>query len=464
MTELSYLWDGIVVGDASLAPYDKDEFNTYIAGIHTADSDDAFVIPGYADDLEALTTGSMAVSISTGAAVIQHYMYVNTTARSLTLNRPQFYRFDYIALELDVINQTVRLVVIEGNDSSDYTLLENPNLTQTTSLWQSPIARIFLDGTDFSVVKEFIYDERKFAITAYSAGKYDQKNLIKNSEFMCVPGGTTPSIWLWSTTGSLDVQTVGSKAGAMSRGQTISFDGTDVLYHYVPLDGIQEGETFTLHGTFEEITGDASFIEFTIQGLGSLGSSVSVASLPVEQQFIRLEANDVVIFTKTFRVSGIPESGFKGLRLRIGSDGGTSNVGQCILVKGYHAGPLRQITEYIPAHNGPFTDASWTDTAKSTGTTTIDFTADFGAEILPQTKAVQLRLRGRDSGSAAGSPYMRILGYNATYANEYGRLDLEGVTNDVYREITCMSQLRIDVVATGGGTFDATVEVMGIYI
>lgn len=472
MSELSYLWDGIVTGDATEAPYRKDGFNTYITGIHSADTDDVLVIPGYLNDLDILLTGGLGVSVSTGAALLQNYVYVNDSAVSFSLTPPALYnfRYDYVALQLDTTNQQIRLVIIEGVDTDDYTTLETPNLTQTAALWQSPIAKIFIDSR-YSLDAYHIYDERMFAVTSYSQNTYRQNNLIYNSEMMYIDGSGVPE--RWQTGGAFTTLQADTKLSPMTRGQSVRFDG-NALYHYITTNSrIYPGHIYTLQGVIKEITGDDSYIRIYLQGL--LVGGINVVDLTSSVEYIKLEADDEIIFTLRTRID--IDTPLYGFRLFAYSDGGDTSLGQCILTEGYHPGPFRQFEEQIILQEA-VTDAAWSDTAKSTGTTTIDFTSDFNALIQPKTKAVILRLRGRDSGSAAGAPYMRILGYAAPFASEYGRLDLEGVTNDVYREIVCLApvnqplydiesatpSVRIDVAASGAGTFDATVEVLGIVI
>lgn len=471
MTETSYLWDGLVTGDATLAPYNKTEFNKYIFGAYVEDSEFAFVIPGYLNDLEVVSTGGYAVSVSTGAALLQQQMYINSSPLSLSIDQvtdPTYFRFDYIALQLDQINQTLRAVVLKGLETNDYTLLENPALIQTGAFWQAPIARLFVDGSETSILAENIHDYRKFAVTTYTTNTFTyNQNLIQNSEFMAwsVPGTNNPSKWVRSgVAGDSAVAAFGS----MVRGQAWSLPASSGLV-YNNTDLQAQFPVCTVKGSFYVATGDASEL---IIGLSN--ASVTVPTTPfITKKYTRLEVGDIVEFQFTCRIPTTNPTWRLAVSLR--SNGGIHYIGQIILVPGYHPGPYRQMLETLPLLY-PITDANWTNTAKSTSTTTIDFTATFGSDVLRQTKAVVLRLRGRDSGSAAGAPYMRILGYSAAFPIEYGRLDLEGVTNDVYRETTCICpvgqpiyaaqsqipQLRIDIVATGAATFDATVEVIGI--
>lgn len=480
MTEVSYLWDGIITGDATEAPYDKAEFNEYINGIHSADTDDVLVIPGYLDDLEVTTSGGLSVSIKSGAALIQNYLYINTENTAVSIEYPSSntYRYDFIVLRLNKSDQQVRVGVVKGTEVEDYTALEDPILTQTSAIWETPLAKIYLPGSSVNVQSKYIYDERIFAVTKFSQAVYSQDNIIKNSELMAIDSSDMPEGWEYYTylgipVGTMTTQTAATKTDIMPRGQTITLQGTKILLINNYLN-IHNGDIFTLKGTFREETGNDSYIRFTINTLSSAGAILSPVFRTIE--YIRLEADDEVQFTVTFKVEDADQYA-TGIQVQIYSPDGDTSVGQLILVRGYHPGPFRQIREYIPFAT-EVTDASWSDTPASTGTTGIDFTIDFNAQIMPQTRAVLLRLRGRDSGSAAGAPYMDILGYFAPFNSEYGHLDLQGVTNDVYRENTCVApvnqalwdgqdetpQLRIDLVATGAGTFDATVEVLGIFV
>lgn len=467
MTETSYLWDGIVTGDATLAPYDKDEFNRYVAGMHTADSDDAVVIPGYLNDLDVLWTGGLSVSVDTGAALIQNYMYVNDSAVSLAVSTIEsgYFRYDYVVLELDTLNQKVRLKIVEGTAVNVHTDLEYPGLTQTDAIWQSPLASIYVYNA--SVVYYYdIHDERTFAYTAYTRSKYDRENLLKNSEFMILNSDGSVPCWTGTTV------TADTRAYDMKRGQTVYFNGAH-LYQYVNTQApIKQGEMYYLKGTINDVTGDSA-TQIVVAGLTTL-TGTGVENITY-RWYRRIEAGTEVEVLIPLKID--TTSRIYGFRIDFYPSTGDVAFGQFVLVKGYHPGPYRLISETILLDD-VITDAAWSDTAKSTSTTTIDFTADFSGLVMPGTKAVILRMRARDSGSAGGAPYLRAIGYNASYTNEYGRVELQGVTNDVYREVQCIvpvnqaiydaqdntPQLRLDVVATGAGTLDATVEVVGVII
>ncbi|MFA7101462.1 MAG: hypothetical protein WC196_07045 [Bacilli bacterium] len=476
MTETSFLWDGVVTGDATYAPYNKTEFNKYMCGIHVETSDDVYVIPGYLNDLNITWTGGYSVSVNSGAAIIQNYVYINDAPLSLGVTKPSYgyYRYDYVVLQLNTSDQTIRLVIKEGIGVSDYTLLERPVLTQTGAIWESPIALLYVTYLYPNYIpQKYILDERKFAVTNYTLSKYSQNNLLSNSEFMCFNGSGIPENWDDTIFGTVTTATAAEKTSIMSRGQSFSVNSGRGYFQNVWLRGVAVNTPYTLRVSFKEIDGDTSRLEARVYSINSSGSATATLAV---QEFIELTADDEIDFSITFKITSVPTN-FYGFRIQFISDGGITNIGQPIFVEGYHPGPFRQFHEYI-GFTSALADAAWTDTAKSTGTTTVDLTASFNGEIQPQTKAVVARLRARDQGSAAGTASIGVLGYVAPFTADYGRLELDGVTNDVYRELTCVvpvnqpiynaqssvPQFRIDVVATGVGTLDATVELLGAFI
>jgi hypothetical protein len=479
MAELSYLWDGTVTGDATEAPYDKDEFNTYMLLSSTTDNtlNNAYVVPGYLDDLQVYSdqTGFF-VSVAAGAAIMGgRYIYVNDTSVTLnidTITSSGYFRYDYIVLRLDVVNQKIRLVVIKGTETPSALTLIPPTLTQNDFTREIPIAQIYVDDVNSSVQNNHVYDLRKFATNAATSNKYKllNKNLVVNSEFMAFSSSDTvtpPEGWTQDNTLNSITASATTKFSVMSRGQAISIgsSGTCALQQIIQID--TSNQVFTVKGIIKNVSGAS--LPPTIS-LYSCHINGTTFGNPVSQKYDNTLPGTEIEFQFTFKfpVDTIREA----LLLEIKTSGGVVEVGQIIVTTGYHPGPFREINETI-LFRERMTNASWSDTAKSSTTNTLDLTT-FG--VLPRTKGVFMRTRGRDSGSAGGVAYIQLFGYAAPYNTVYGRVTLDGITNDVYRENTFFvpvdapiyaaqdetPQLRVTVIATGASTFDATLEIVGI--
>jgi hypothetical protein len=475
MTEKSYLWDGTVTGDASEAPYDKDKFNTFMFLLQATDNvlNNAYTVPSYLNDLRTYSdeTG-MFVIVDSGAAIMGgRYLFKSDTSVSLNIDSiatSGYFRYDYIILRLNTNAQTIRLAVLKGSETNDPTLLSEPTLTQTTLIREIPIARIYVDDATTYIQDKYVHDRRIFATNAYTSNEYklSDRNLIINSEFMAASGipSTEPEGWDGAATRMV------SKLSKMSRGQAVEIDSTSFslfLLQSIPIN--PQYKTFTVKGILKDTTGGSSYSSVTLYPT-TLDGTVLPGTFK-SQEYINIVANTEIEFQ--FTVTLDDDTLLKAIQLRVFSSGGTLEVGQIIVVPGYHPGPFREFNETIMFRRA-LTAAGWSDTAKSSGTTLVDLNADYG---LPnRTKGVYVRLRGRDSGSAGGVASIQLQGYAAPYNTIYGTVELDGVNNDVYREGAFYipvdppiynaqdetPQMRIIVVATGAGTFDATAEIIGV--
>lgn len=485
MTELSYLWDGTVTGDASIAPYNKEEFNFYMFRPSITENleNSVYVVPGYLQDLWVKgTTAGSYVTIAPGAAIVGgNYLYVSDATVTLTVDQIEttdYFRYDYVILRVDVEAQTVRLAIKKGAETNDPAALVPPTLTQDDFVREIAIAQIYRE--DNSIVwDDFVYDLREFATNYYNAihHKRVNRNLAVNSEFMAtsamiVASGTYEIPDAWSLSGA--AATLSSPLTGMSRGQSIAVvgdGGERYLYQIIPIDPAIK--TFTVKGIIKNTTGGSTF-QCSVGLYPTMIDGSAVSGVHKRQVYTSQVAGTETEFQ--FTVTFDENSLFEAVTLRVGTifpTTGTVEVGQILVVQGYHPGPLREIHETIMFHER-LDGTNWTATAKSSGTTLIDLITEFG--ILDRTRGVFVRVRARDSGSAGGSPSLAVEGYAAPYNVVYGTVELNGVTNDVYRESTFYvpvdipvydvydytPQLRAVVVASGAGTLDATLEIVGI--
>lgn len=479
MTEKSYFWDHATGGDSFYSPYDADEFNTFHFFPAVGDAfDTAYIVPGYLNDLDVLSAGGSqhAVAVRSGAAFINNFLYVNDADTTVSLRRAAsgYFRWDTIVLRLDrtTARPTIRIGVVEGVEQTTYTATVLPSLTQTTAIYEVKLADVFVNGVSTYITAASINDGRRFAKTAYSTAAFSisPQNLLRNSEWLAFSySGTAnkaPDMWLSTTTSGSYF--TGRPYGSGRGNRAVLVDtspNNSFLTQYIKAG---KSKTFTFSAPVD-VTAAGSFAVY-LYGIRKNGtfSTVSKSFQVLDQYF-----TGYVQMTVTF-----PEDDIDIIQVFVTAINGDVQLSQPILVAGYHPGQCRAISEVVMfRYNTP--DASWAATAKSTGTTTIDLASSFNSIIKNYTKAVVLRIRGRDSASAAAANcYMNILGYAAPFNGIYGSLHLEGVTNDNWREMqvivpvdqiywgtgTTGAQFRIQIQATGAGTFDATVQLAGIII
>lgn len=481
MTEKSYMWTHGVGGDASYSPYDASEFNLYHFlplvgdGINTT-----YVVPGYLNDLEVQSPNNglgassfFGVVVKPGAALLNNYLYLLDETKTLIIRKPSagYVRRDIVVLRYTNINNKpkIRLGVVEGTDS----LADNaatPALTQTLVTYEVALAIITVNGNAVSIYGNYIEDRRRFIYNMYCKKMFGgfKGNLIQNSEFLgnSYDGTASQGPDHWVPTGTtLNTRTAMSVGSGRGNWGYNLDTGDGGIKQFIPAGRYR---TFTLSLYYSKVNSNNDF-SISVSGYGADG-------LLKKQKMVSLQDQPASEAAQYFQWTFTFDEEIDLLYLLI-SSGATTTIVQPILVPGYHPGNYRPVQEVV-MFQIEVTDANWLASAKSTGTTTIDLTASFGTFIKSYTRAIILRLRGRDSGSAAAaSCYLRALGYAAPYNSVYGSLELEGVTNDVWREIHCIVPIdqiyyvtgagirfRLEVLATGVGTFDATASIVGIII
>lgn len=142
MTEYSYYWDGLVTGDATLAPYSPSRYTTIWKNLFTHDGDQG-IINEHGNELEVSGIAG-AVIVNTGAALVEGYFYENTAQENVTIPTPvSDPRIDRIVLQKDPITQTVRITRLIGVEAA---VPVAPTLTQVAgAIWEIPIAQIYID-------------------------------------------------------------------------------------------------------------------------------------------------------------------------------------------------------------------------------------------------------------------------------------------------------------------------------
>lgn len=141
MTETSRFWDGISVGDATVAPYDAPtEFANVLNSIGGPGSTPANfggISPSELNGLEVSGTVS-PVSVNTGRAIVYGNWYQNDAAVTVVIPTPAgATRIDRIVLRKDWSAQTVRITRIAGAEGG-----AAPALVQVAgTTWDIPLAQ-----------------------------------------------------------------------------------------------------------------------------------------------------------------------------------------------------------------------------------------------------------------------------------------------------------------------------------
>lgn len=163
MVETSYFWEGLITGDAVLAPYSTDRYHANWQTLFT-EADDEGVISDYLNELE-VTGISQGFAMDTGAALVDGTFYRNDTRISVGIDLPiTDPRIDRVILRKDWGTQTVRRARIEGVENPAPT---PPALTQTEgAIWEIPLAQLLITVAGAITVT----DEREFAETPLGPG------------------------------------------------------------------------------------------------------------------------------------------------------------------------------------------------------------------------------------------------------------------------------------------------------
>jgi len=158
MTETSFYWNGLVTGDASLAPYSHNVWNRLWQVMFTR-ADNEGVLDGIDNEL-AVSGTTVAVSVATGKALVDGSLYQSSEAVSIAIPTPVTDpRIDRIVVRKDWSTQTIRIARVAGTENASPTA---PALTQTDlSIWEIPLAQALI--TTGGVIT--VTDERENART-----------------------------------------------------------------------------------------------------------------------------------------------------------------------------------------------------------------------------------------------------------------------------------------------------------
>lgn len=141
MTQKSWPWSGVAVGDATLAPYTNKFFADMFQLLNVYDRTTMGVVDtGHASYPGGLlvNAGAGFVTVQTGVGVSDGMWLTNDAAVNLTPDDTPTLRTDLVVIQKDVTAQTARLVLLKGTDGSAVP----PTLTQTLAIWEVPLAEV----------------------------------------------------------------------------------------------------------------------------------------------------------------------------------------------------------------------------------------------------------------------------------------------------------------------------------
>lgn len=147
MTERSYVWDGQLIGDATIAPYDTSEWARIWRNLTGGARVNYGVLKGTGDGtnepltVRATSPASKNVDVLQGAALVHGRLYETDATVTLAIapNASGNPRIDLVILRADFVLQTVRLAVKQGTPAASPT---PPTLQQDTSFWEIPLAAV----------------------------------------------------------------------------------------------------------------------------------------------------------------------------------------------------------------------------------------------------------------------------------------------------------------------------------
>lgn len=139
MTETSYYWADINIGDGSLSPYDDDEFSDIWRILFQRDRTTQGPIDDYLNELEVTNPAGTTITVDTGAALVDGKLYTNSSSVSNVIAAPAVAtRYDRVVLRKSWAAQTVRVAILTGVEGGGV-----PALTQTDGVtWEIPLATV----------------------------------------------------------------------------------------------------------------------------------------------------------------------------------------------------------------------------------------------------------------------------------------------------------------------------------
>lgn len=176
MTQYGVPFDGILTGDAAVAPYSAAEWARIWRLQHGVGVSfpNYGVFAGSGDgthpplEVRATTIVSTNIEVQIGAAQIDGRFYESTAAETLAVgaNASGNPRIDTVILRLDYIAQTIRLVIKQGTPAGSPS---RPTMQQDATYWEIPLADIAV-ANGFATLAQSTITQRQRIVTTQSMG------------------------------------------------------------------------------------------------------------------------------------------------------------------------------------------------------------------------------------------------------------------------------------------------------
>ena len=465
MAETSKFWDGVAYSDDNITGFFEDLVGSFVIPGRQADT--------IGDELRVTTsTTNGKVTIKPGEAFILGTYYVNDDDIEVSVNSSVQMRIDYIVLRRDTASQEIRPYVIEGIEGA--VRVTHPAITDEDFVLGWVSHPTGYNAATTTVSAQDIHDLRTFFDDGFQ-GKFETKNMIPNAEFLGWSGGANSPPDGWVEVGTATISSV-DRTNWKARGRDlwITGDANEGIEITIPVSlDPTETNLFTLSGYLEPFGASVKIEVYKVElGVGSTlihtwrfwnstitGSQYNyqfMERIPIEVETPLIDAIRIRILTVT--------------------GGADAYVGLLSLVNGYlPVAPVHQ-SEIVFLENA-LTDAAWNGDAKSTADATIDLSANFQSLTLPYMRGVIARVRCRDSGSAAAADENDAqveahhpLDTTLDYTTALGIVSCAGLVNDSWAEgilyfpfdhSDSTPEIQVRTVATGAGTLDVTIEIIG---
>lgn len=174
MTEKSFFWGGSTVGDHG--PYSDDQFSDLLRELFQDVLSLEGVLPGKLGELLVTAPSDTTVRISSGSAIVDGKIYVNSESVNLSVDLPASgFNYYTVVLDKDFTSQTVRLAIL-GPNTSTY-----PEVTQVLGVtWEIALARVKVPstgGTTVTDVRNFCHFSSKISSEMLDTGAVTAEKL-----------------------------------------------------------------------------------------------------------------------------------------------------------------------------------------------------------------------------------------------------------------------------------------------
>lgn len=162
MAENSYFWDGTTIGDHGA--YSSEEMSRLLRSIATPSKQYGVFYSSELGSLDFDYSG-LTITINSGAALVHGRYYYNSGNVSFTLPSSSGLTFHRVVLRANVVQQTVRLAVVNGSSTP-------PTINYESGLYDIPICTIRVSGGAIIAVaddRQFINDISFFARLAVNS-------------------------------------------------------------------------------------------------------------------------------------------------------------------------------------------------------------------------------------------------------------------------------------------------------